>query len=324
MCLFPTCSSFSFPCDSLSPPLSSPPTSEIADEFGVRFDAKEAAKKLAAAPVPIPDPTFTSTAVEYADAGHAAAAAVLAAQQAAAAAAAAATLAGGAGVNVSFTPDQSSAYHPHAHNHHGTKSRVITSNVPLPPAGFLINSFPSKGHSVGDGGAALEKGKSIAEIVSCSDQANDGDDGGEHAQNASGAAAATGLTADVPGLDELQVDDDVDYVTDLTPKSSAAAASTRDAAVNLPSTPQSLGRSPPPGVKAAGGGGGGLTSTLKDDPVGVSAGPDGGNDTRGAEDIVGSSDLGTGIGGDTEKDNDSSEDAFRDLTARFEALKRRD
>ena len=412
---------------------------EIADEFGVvRFDAEETSKKLQAAaapppaPPPVPGPTTTGTSGGggqgqvhpvpppqlvgmFADAGQAAAAAALAAQQAQAAAAAAASLAGGEGGGGGGTigsvhPQAQAAAQAVAQAHHvqsqSTANSLITSNVPLPPPGFLVNAFPEiqgtagvKGGGSSQGGG-MAKGKSIAEVVSGESASTegdnnhkiggtggDGDDGGraDHAGQrnvliAAASGPASTLFDQTPdtgggtgGYEEHCQDDGegMDYVADLTPKALASSSAATPpgppppggidegnkppSTIVLPSTPQSSGPAPPPGVggsatrgvvgeraeggaeggsEGAEGGGGGVGAATpvltpssidrrlqngkegakkKEDDGNISEESGRDNETGGENNCSGEA----GAGGE-------KKDPFLDLTARFEALKRRD
>ena len=264
-----------------------PPTNEeklaklraIAEEHRVPFDEEEATKSLAQAtkiPAQVHAPNRGNGGGEsagvagYADVQQAAAAAAQAAgqaQQAAAAAAALAVAHGGA------------APAPRAASAPG--SGIITSNAPLPPPGFLVNSL--SGNKGGDGGG-MDKGRSLSEVVAGTPVAKKDGDGG-----------------DSPG--DCGVDDD--YVADLTPPS-AAAPPAKPPVVD-PSKP-----SPPPGIAG---------TPEREEPKGRKESDEEKKPEFGPApppkpgDPLGEPDT-------SKVDPNRPETHFRDLTERFNALKR--
>ena len=269
-----------------------PPTNEeklaklraIAEEHRVPFDEEEATKSLAQAtkiPAQVHAPNRGDGGGEsagvagYADVQQAAAAAAQAAgqaQQAAAAAAALAVAHGGA------------APAPRAASAPG--SGIITSNAPLPPPGFLVNSL--SGNKGGDGGG-MDKGRSLSEVVAGTPVAKKDGDGG-----------------DSPG--DCGVDDD--YVADLTPPSAAAPPAKPPPVVD-PSKP-----SPPPGIAG---------TPEREEPKDSSKGRKESDEKKKPEfgpapppkpgDPLGEPDT-------SKVDPNRPETHFRDLTERFNALKR--
>ena len=260
-----------------------PPTNEeklaklraIAEEHRVPFDEEEATKSLAqATKSPNNRGNVSGESAEsvagYADVQQAAAAAAQAAgqaQQAAAAAAALAVAHGGA------------APAPRAASAPG--SGIITSNAPLPPPGFLVNSL--SGNKGGDGGG-MDKGRSLSEVVAGTPVAKKDGDGG-----------------DSPG--DCGVDDD--YVADLTPPS-AAAPPAKPPVVD-PSKP-----SPPPGIAG---------TPEREEPKGRKESDEEKKPEFGPApppkpgDPLGEPDT-------SKVDPNRPETHFRDLTERFNALKR--
>lgn len=269
-----------------------PPTNEeklaklraIAEEHRVPFDEEEATKSLAQAikiPAQVHAPNRGNGGGEsagvagYADVQQAAAAAAQAAgqaQQAAAAAAALAVAHGGA------------APAPRAPSAPG--SGIITSNAPLPPPGFLVNSLSGK---KGGDGAGMDKGRSLSEVVAGTPVAKKGDgDGGDEG--------------------DCGVDDD--YVADLTPPSAAAPPAKPPPVVD-PSKP-----SPPPGIAG---------TPEREEPKDSSKGRKESDEKKKPEfgpapppkpgDPLGEPDT-------SKVDPNRPETHFRDLTERFNALKR--
>ena len=265
-----------------------PPTNEeklaklraIAEEHRVPFDEEEATKSLAQAtkiPAQVHAPNRGDGGGEsagvagYADVQQAAAAAAQAAGQAQAAAAAAAALAvahGGA------------APAPRAPSAPG--SGIITSNAPLPPPGFLVNSLSGK---KGGDGAGMDKGRSLSEVVAGTPVAKKGDgDGGDEG--------------------DCGVDDD--YVADLTPPSAAAPPAKPPPVVD-PSKP-----SPPPGIAG---------TPEREEPKGRKESDEKKKPEFGPApppkpgDPLGEPDT-------SKVDPNRPETHFRDLTERFNALKR--
>uniref|UniRef100_A0A7S0X2A6 IST1-like protein n=1 Tax=Mantoniella antarctica TaxID=81844 RepID=A0A7S0X2A6_9CHLO len=334
------------------------------------------------------------TAPTYTDIGQAAAAAALAAQQAHAAAAAAAALAGGKYPPASSTGTGVGAgANPQTHRSGGGARSFITSNAPLPPVGYLVDAFSPAIHSGGgDGRSGMAKGRSAAQFVTASDIARDGGGSG----GASGVGGGGGLQRNIAEAPETPVaasarssgvcdaqeggsgsgsgSGDADYLPELTPDPTAGAGAVtgagRDDRIAFPSTPQSSGPSPPPGIAGAwagagagagggaGGGareggtkgGGGLTLTAAVMVATAASGESNGDGTTavlgtggaghgGGDSATSSADGGEDVeaGGAREiggfgpaasavamNDTADAADAFHDLTARFEALKRRD
>lgn len=263
-----------------------PPTNEeklaklraIAEEHRVPFDEEEATKSLAQAtksPAQVHaagdggNGSGESTGVAgYADVQQAAAAAAQAAGQAQQAAAAAAALAAAHGGVKPSAPG----------------SGIITSNAPLPPPGFLVNSLSGK--KAGDG-AGMDKGRSLSEVVA-------------------GTPVAK-KDGDTAGGDEGEHEVDDDYVADLTPPSAAAPPAKPPPVVD-PSKP-----SPPPGIAGAPEREGPLKGRMESDekkkPEFGPAPPPKPGDPLGEPDT-------------SKVDPNRPETHFRDLTERFNALKR--
>ena len=266
-----------------------PPTNEeklaklraIAEEHRVPFDEEEATKSLAQATKSPNDRGNVSgesadSVAGYADVQQAAAAAAQAAGQAQAAAAAAAAALAVAHGGATPAPRAPSA----------PGSGIITSNAPLPPPGFLVNSLSGK---KGGDGAGMDKGRSLSEVVAGTPVAKKDGDGG-----------------DSPG--DCGVDDD--YVADLTPPSAAAPPAKSPPVVD-PSKP-----SPPPGIAG---------TPEREEPKDSSKGRKESDEKKKPEfgpapppkpgDPLGEPDT-------SKVDPNRPETHFRDLTERFNALKR--
>lgn len=277
-----------------------PPTNEdkleklraIAAEHAVPFDEEETSAALARAHTPSrvnrdnADPEGGGVA-GYADVQHAAAAAAQAAGQAQHAAAAAAALAVAHGSKLHGSAPASNAPAPA-----GAKPPAIISNAPLPPPGFLVNSLSGK--SVHTGGGGMDKGRSLSEVIAGT-PSKDKDDGTE-----------SGDTAVHP---------DDDYVADLTPPS-AAAPPAKPPPVTDPTKP-----SPPPGIagtpgRDAPGGEKESESAAFDSAFGGEKKPEFGPvPPPKPGDPLGEPDM-------SQVDPNKVETHFRDLTARFNALKK--
>ena len=186
----------------------------------------------------------------------------------------------------------------------GTRG-VITSDAPLPPPGYLMDSNGVQSWRVDVGDVSTTKGRSVSEVVGGSAEAEA--PGGSPEKPPPDGSAEKPSGAPSPGGES------VDYVADLTPPKNEPGTSAPTPNPDPP-TPDYAKPSPPPGI-----GGAPAAPSPANDAGREGSGPSPAKGQREADESSGEAAEGADAGGDARGVDD-----FDDLASRFEALKRRD
>jgi len=186
----------------------------------------------------------------------------------------------------------------------GTRG-VITSDAPLPPPGYLMDSSGVQSWRVDVGDVSTTKGRSVSEVVGGSAEAEA--PGGSPEKPPPDGSAEKPSGAPSPGGES------VDYVADLTPPKNEPGTSAPTPNPDPP-TPDYAKPSPPPGI-----GGAPAAPSPANDAGTEGSGPSPAKGQREADESSGEAAEGADAGGDARGVDD-----FDDLASRFEALKRRD